>query len=174
MLETKMNKFENLVSDTESLIIFGVIIAVTTICASIVNRYFLRRLKTSKKELNIDYTRFLFLKHVLVLTIYMIGIGWGLLILPITKSFAHSILAGAGATTLILGLASQQILSNIMSGIFIVLNKSFKINDIIEIQGNKVRVIEITWHDTIIENKENEKIIIPNSLITNTVLKKII
>lgn len=169
-----MKRLASVISDTESLIIFGVIILTTVMCASLINRFFLRKLKNTKKEMDVDYTKFLFLKHILVLTIYLIGFGWGLLTLPITKSFAHSILAGAGATTLILGLASQQVLSNMMSGVFIVLNKSFKINDIIEIQGNKGKVIEITWHDTIIENEDKEKIVIPNSLITNTILKKVI
>jgi small conductance mechanosensitive channel len=168
-----MKRINNLISDTESLIIFGIIIIATIICATLLNRYFLRKLKDKEKELNIDITKFLFLKHVFILTVYLVGIGWGLLTLPITKSFAHSILAGAGATTLIIGLASQQILSNMISGVFIVLNKSFKINDIIEIQGNKGKVIEITWHDTIIENENKDSISIPNSLITSAVLKKI-
>ena len=60
-----------------------------------------------------------------------------------------------------------------MSGAFIVLNKSFKINDFIEIQGNKGKVIEITWHDTIIESETKEKIVIPNLLITSTIFKKV-
>lgn len=126
-----------MISDNESLIIFGVILAATIICATLLNIYLLRKLKNKREELNIDITKFLFLKHVLILTVYLIGIGWGLLTLPATKSFAHSILAGAGATTLIIGLASQQILSNMMSGVFIVLSKSFRINDVIEIQGNR-------------------------------------
>ena len=59
-----------------------------------------------------------------------------------------------------------------MSGIFIVLNKSFRINDIIEIQGNRGKVIEIKWHDTIIENENNDRIVIPDLLITSTILRK--
>ena len=162
-----------MLSDTEALILFGVIIVATIIVASIVNRYFLRRLTKRKIELNIDMTSFLFIKHLIVLTIYFVGVGWSLLILPVTKGFAHSLLAGAGATTLIIGLASQQLLSNLMSGIFIILNKSFKINDIIEIQGNKGKVIEINWHDTVIENENKETVVIPNSLISNGLFKKI-
>jgi|WetSurSiteA1Bulk_404760.scaffolds.fasta_scaffold31188_1 small-conductance mechanosensitive channel len=168
-----MKRINTLISDTESLIIFGAIILVTIICAAILNRYLLRKLRSKNRDMSIDITKFLFLKHILILTVYLVGIGWGLLILPITKSFAHSFLAGAGATILIIGLASQQILSNMISGVFIVLNKSFKINDIIEIQGNRGKVIEITWHDSIIENENKDRITIPNSLITSTLLKKV-
>ena len=69
--------------------------------------------------------------------------------------------------------ASQQILGNMMSGIFIMLNRPFKINDQISIQGNSGRVIEINWHDTIIENENGERMIIPNSMISSNILKNI-
>jgi len=168
-----MNRLKNLLTDTEALILFGAIIVLTIVVASIVNRYFFRRLTKRKIEQKIDVTSFLFLKHLVVLTIYFIGIGWGLLILPVTKGFAHTLLAGAGATTLILGLASQQILSNLLSGIFIILNSPFKINVVIEIQGNKEKVLEINWHDTIIENENKDTVVIPNALISNGLFKKI-
>ena len=168
-----MKRIKTLLSDTEALILFGVIVLITITIATIVNRYFLKRITKRKMEQKIDITSLIFIKHLIVLTLYFIGIGWGLLILPITKGFAHTLLAGAGATTLILGLASQQILSNLLSGIFIILSKSFKINDVIEIQGNKGKVNEINWHDTIIENEDHDIFVIPNSLISNGLYKKI-
>ena len=41
----------------------------------------------------------------IVIIICFVGVGWGRLILPITKSVAHTIFAGAGDTTLMIGLA---------------------------------------------------------------------
>jgi small conductance mechanosensitive channel len=166
-------KISNLLADTESLIIFGVIVAATIIFATFVNKYFLKKIKNKTEELSVDLTSFMFIKRIITLTIYLVGIGWGLLALPITKNFAHSLLAGAGATTLIIGFASQHILSNMMSGIFIMLNKPFKINDRIDIQGNNGKVIEINWHDTIIENENSDRIIIPNSVISSSIIKNI-
>ena len=166
-----MKKLTNLFNDTESLIIFGVIVGLTFVIATIVNRYIFKNLIYKNKVLGTDVTSFIFLKNIILLTIYLVGIGWGLLTLPITKNFAHSLFAGAGATTLIIGFASQQVLSNLISGVFIIINKPFKINDIIEIQGNNGKVIEITWHDTIIEDENSVKTIIPNSMISNSIIK---
>jgi len=59
-----------------------------------------------------------------------------------------------------------------MGGIFIILNKSYKLNDVIEIQANKGIVTEINWHDTIIENENKDTVVIPNSLISNGLYKK--
>ncbi|MDQ6845839.1 MAG: mechanosensitive ion channel family protein [Bacteroidota bacterium] len=168
-----MKKLGHILSDSESLIYFAVIIVGTIICATLVNKYLLRKLIHKTNESNVDLTNFIFLKHIIILVIYLVGIGWGLLVLPITKNFAHTILAGAGATTLIIGFASQQVLSNMMSGIFIIMNKPFKINDRISIQGNEGRVVEINWHDTVIEDDTNDRIIIPNSLISNNVVKNL-
>ena len=100
-------KIRNLLSDTESLIVFGVMVVTTIIFAALVKRIFLRKLINKNKEMSIDHTSIMFIKHIITLTIYLVGIGWGLLVLPITKNFAHSLLAGAGATTLIIGFASQ-------------------------------------------------------------------
>lgn len=156
-----------IISDTESLFTFLTIVSITIICASLLNRYFLNKFNHVIKNRKIDGTRFMFLKHVVVLIVYLVGIGWALLVLPITKTFAHTFFAGAGVTTLILGLASQQILGNMISGVFIVMNKSFRIDDVIEIQGHKGRVSEITWHDTVIHTDAGEKIVVPNSLLTS-------
>ena len=166
-------KLSELMQDSESLILFGIIIAATIIVAAIFGRYLQRKLSKRAEEQNADITSFLFIKHVLTGTIYLFGFGWALLILPISATFAHSLFAGAGASTLILGFASQQVLSNVMSGIFLILKKPFKINDIVEIQGNRGKVLELNLHDTIIEDDEKNRIIIPNALISNGVIKNI-
>jgi small-conductance mechanosensitive channel len=166
-----MNKLKTLLADSESLVIFGIIIAVTILIAVIVGNYLQRKLIKKAKEQNVDITSFSFIKHVVTATIYLFGFGWALLSLPISATFAHSLFAGAGASTLILGFASQQVLSNVMSGVFLIIKRPFKINDIIEIQGNKGKVLELNLHDTIIEDEEKNRIIIPNALISNGVIK---
>lgn len=168
-----MKRLDHILADSEALIYFAVVILGTIICAALMNKYLQRTIKRKTKESDADLTNFIFLKHIIILVIYMVGIGWALLILPVTRNFAKTILAGAGATTLIIGFASQQILSNMMSGIFIIINKPFKINDRISIQGNQGRVVEINWHDTVIEDDKLDRIIIPNSLISNNVLKNL-
>ncbi|MFC2100928.1 hypothetical protein ACFLRZ_03765 [Bacteroidota bacterium] len=116
-----MKTLNRIFADTENIVIFGVIIGFTIIIALLTNRAINRRLIKKARAQNSDITSFIFLKHFIIATIYFIGIGWGLLTLPITKTFAHSFLAGAGASTLIIGFASQTVLSNMVSGIFIII-----------------------------------------------------
>ncbi len=168
-----MDSIKILLSDYRSLITFSIIIISTIIIATFVGKYLQILLAKKSKEQNADITSFLFIKHVIRATIYLLGFGWAMLSLPISSNFGHSLFAGAGMSTLILGFASQQILSNLMSGIFLILQKPFKVNDIIEIQGNRGKVLELNLHDTIIEDTENNIIIIPNALISNGIIKNI-
>ncbi len=168
-----MKRVQNLLHDGEALIFAALIFGLTILVATIVNLYLSREVKKKTRESSVDPTNFIFLKNIIVLTIYLVGIGWALLVLPLTKNFAKTILAGAGASTLIIGFASQQVLSNMMSGIFIILNKPFRIHDRIMIQGNEGTVVEINWHDTVIEDDKQNRVIIPNSMISNNVVKNL-
>jgi len=147
------------------------IIALTTIFLGAVTdkvlRYFLYR-KQSNKEY--DATGFKFLKHLIITVIYILGFAFALIQIPEFKIIGHSFLAGAGVISLVAGLASQQALSNIVSGIFLVIFKPFRINDKITI-NNFVGIVEdINLRQVVLKDAENNRIIIPNSVISNQII----
>ena len=91
--------------------------------------------------------------------------------IPEFKIVGHSLLAGAGILSLVAGLASQQALSNIMSGFLIVLFKPFKINDRITFKGTYTGIVEeINLRQVVIRDLENNRVIVPNSVISNEVV----
>ena len=75
------------------------------------------------------------------------------------------------ASTLILGFASQQLFSNLFSGLFLVINRPFKIGDTIEFQGSQGKVAEINLNATLIIDQDGNKIFIPSSIILNDKIK---
>lgn len=157
--------------DSGSLIVFSIIVVLTIFFAVLLGKYLQRLIIKKTKEHQVDATSFVFLRHIIVTTVYFLGFGWALLTLPITRTFAHSLLAGAGVTTLILGFASQQIFSNLFSGIFLVINRPFKINDTIEFQGTKGKVIGISLHSIVLQDENGDRIIIPSSSILSDKIK---
>lgn len=157
-------------SETGTIITFLIIIAITAFLAYFISKYLQRKIKEKSQE-NVDITSFVFLKHMIVATICFFGFGWALLLLPITRTFAHSMLAGAGATTLILGFASQQLFNNLISGVFLIINRSFKIGDTIEFHGNQGVVVEINLYSTVIKDEKGDRIVIPSSLILSDLVK---
>ena len=72
-------------------------------------------------------------------------------------------LAGAGVAGLAIGFAAKDTLSNLISGIFLYMDKTFNIGDVVEIDGNVGRVVDIHLRKTIIKGFDNKVITIPNS-----------
>jgi len=147
-----MNEFKQFFTLSETFIVFVVIIVVTIIAGLLLGKFLQNKINEKTKGHKIDVTSFVFLKHMMVSTVYFLGFGWAFLLLPITHTFAHSLLAGAGATTLILGFASQQLFTNLLSGFFLVIKRPFKISDQIEFKGCRGKVVEINMQSSLILN----------------------
>ena len=63
-------------------------------------------------------------------------------------------------------MASQEALSNLIGGFFIILFKPFQVHDIIKISDEMIgEVMDITLRHTVIKNYENKMIVIPNAII---------
>ena len=137
----------------------------TIVAATSVNMWFRRRIQKKIKHKE-DPTSFKFLRYVAVITIYSIGILFGLLAFPSLKGVAQTFLGGAGVIAIIAGVASQEALANLVGGIFIISFKPFKVGDIVKITDDMVGVVtDITLRHTVIRNFDNKMIVIPNSII---------
>ncbi|HEX2056529.1 MAG TPA: mechanosensitive ion channel domain-containing protein [Nitrospiraceae bacterium] len=80
-----------------------------------------------------------------------------------------ALVAGLGLTGFALGFAMKDILSNLMSGLLILLYRPFSVNDHITVTGLEGQVTEIDLRYTRLE-KGQQVYLIPNSLlITNTI-----
>jgi len=78
-------------------------------------------------------------------------------------------LAASAALLVGLGLALQDLFKDIIGGIFIILDKSLLVGDIIELNGKVGRVIDIKLRTTRAITRDDKIIIIPNSkFITDT------
>ena len=123
------------------------------------------------KRWRTDPTNFSFLKNSISFIVYTIAIVYIFLNVPYLKTVSSAIFAGAGIAAAVIAFASQKALSNIISGIFILIFKPFRVDDIIELDaGTKGRVEEITLRHTIMKDYENRRIIIPNSVISEATI----
>ena len=165
-----MDKINQYIPDKlETLLVFIIIIASTMSSNWLARRAYTRLMKKSAD--NEDLTSFKFVGNALTAIIYTIGIIFAIREFPPLRTFAGSLLAGAGILAAIVGFASQQAFSNIVSGIFIVLSKPFRVNDRLKIKDIYSGIVEdITLRHTVIRDFENRRIIIPNAVINNEIL----
>lgn len=143
----------------------------TIIVASITSYLFSKAIKKAENDSGDDLTNLKFLKRGVGTVIYMTGFGAAIYMVPQFRVIATTLFAGAGVLAVAVGFASQQALSNIISGIFIVIFKPYKINDRIQLQSNLVGIVEdINLRHTVIRDFLNQRIIVPNSVISNEIL----
>lgn len=142
------------------MINFAVVLVITFIVVKITAKIF-RRDKL-KNELHIK-----FIKNFILAAEWTIGICLALYSFDMFKHFSKTMLTGSGIIAVILGLAAQESVSNLFSGIFICLFKPFNIGDRISIDSDGVYgfVEDITLRHTVIRTYTNIRLIVPNSII---------
>lgn len=115
-------------------------------------------LKTSKR-LNIDTSLSLLIARASRVTLIIFGFATALGTLGIDIS---AIVAGLGLTGFALGFALKDTISNIISGVMILLYRPFVMGNTIKIAGFEGRVVSIDLRYTELESEGN-KVLIPNS-----------
>lgn len=132
-------------------------------------RYFLSKfLAVASAKLNVDATKYNFLKNAVSFIIFILAVIIIFYRIPALKDYGVTIFAGAGVFAAIIGFASQSAFSNIITGIFLVIFKPFRVGDHIAIAGGFTGEVEdITLRHTVINNYENRRIVIPNSVLSN-------
>lgn len=168
-----MEFIQNIIPEKYMLLVtIGIILFITAIVATLTSKLFNRVIKSSEldQEKN-NLTSLKFLKRGVIVIIYMIGIGISISVVPALNGIAKGMFASAGLLAIAIGFAAQQTLGNIISGIFIVIFKPYKIGDRILVRSDLSGVVEdINLRHTVIRNFENKRIIIPNSVISDEVV----
>lgn len=162
----------NQLYDEAALTITVIVIILGTILAQYLIKRAFRRFEKSRAISDIDDpTNYRFIYYALIALIYVTGIGFAIWNIPSLRHVAQSMLASAGILAIVIGFASQQALGNIISGVFIVIFKPYRINDRITVKDTLRGIVEdINLRHTIIRDFENQRIVIPNAIISNEVL----
>ena len=119
---------------------------------------------------NIDKSVSSFLLSIYSILYYFIIAYISIEILGINTS---SITTFLGATGIVLGIAFKETLGNFCGGLIILTFKPFRVGDTIEYNNYLGTVKKIELFYTKILNPQNELVIIPNGIITNTEIRNI-
>ena len=166
MLPSEFSKF---LDSFPGQLIFILVVLVLSYLSSRLLRYWMRSyLHSSTLILKTNPTNYYFVMNSVSVLVYILALVVILYVVPGGRSLALSLFAGAGLVAAIIGFASQQAFSNVVSGIFIVIFKPFRVDDIVEIGKGYSGVVEdITLRHTVIRDFQYRRIIIPNAVINN-------
>jgi len=164
----KIELLDSVSAHWKTMVIILTIIVITTIVTKVVRWLMNRSFINSSNKLRVDATRYKFLKNAASLIIWIFALAAIVSLIPELKALAYTLFASAGILVAIIGFAAQQAFSNIVSGIFIVLFRPFRVGDLIKVGSRDYGIVEdITLQHTVLNNFENKRIIIPNSIISS-------
>lgn len=119
--------------------------------------------RTKKKSKERDTGNTYALYQIIKYVIWVISAG---LILETIGVKVTVLIAGSAALLVGIGLGLQQTFNDVVSGIILLSEKSIKLDDILEIDGDVVKIQSIGLRTSKGLNRDDISIIIPNSLIT--------
>jgi small-conductance mechanosensitive channel len=149
-------------------VVYAIVLVLAFLLTLWVRRFIHRFVNDSSIFLKVDPTKYNFIKNAASLIIFSLALFLIIYSVPEFRTLGTTLLASAGIATAVLAFASQAALSNIISGVFIVIFKPFRVDDMIRLEGDKAGVVEdITLRHTVIRDFQNQRIIVPNAVISD-------
>ena len=170
-MEISISNILSKIVEANTILGIIVILIATIIIERIIRHSLNHTFEKSSKILKVNVTNYLIIKHIVSFIVYLMGIAIAVSLVPSLRNVTVSIFASAGVLAVVLGFASQQAFSNIISGIFIAIFKPFRVGDVIKFSDKGGVVEDITLRHTIIRNFENRRFVIPNSKISEETIE---
>lgn len=166
-LQTKIGSFVG------SLIFAVVVLAITFLLAKLVNRVMRRLVERHRKSNSGAATVLGFARYIAVAAVYFAGVMVVVYSIPLLSSAVRTLLTAGGVIAVVAGLAAQEALGSVVSGMMILAFKPFRMGDVVRYIDNDISGVieEITLHHTAIRTWENKRVIIPNSKMNSSIIE---
>ena len=145
----------------KGLLFVAVALVITAFVLKLVRRFITRKMPENDKVKFISV--FSYIRWVVFLVIFLIAMDASGV--NVTAVFAASAVLLIGV-----GLALQTLFQDIISGIFILVDQSVHVGDIIELEGKVGRVLDIRLRTTRAVTIDNKVLVIPNHLYLTNIL----
>jgi small conductance mechanosensitive channel len=120
-------------------------------------------------EERIDRTAVHFVTKLVHISVYFLAFVFFAHLVPAIRHFGTALIAGFGVVSVVLALAAQNTLANVIAGIAILLYRLFKVGDTVQLQTlNSVETGALETLGlgyTIVRTFDNRRIVVPNSLM---------
>ena len=142
------------------------VLLLTLAVAGLVNRLMKKLVDRHRKTNSSIATVLGFVRYIAVAAVIVGAI-------PVLSSAVRTLLATGGVIAVVAGLAAQEALGSVVSGVMILAFKPFKMGDVVRYVDNDITgcVEEITLHHTAVRTFENKRVIIPNSKMNSAIIE---
>jgi small conductance mechanosensitive channel len=121
----------------------------------------------------IDRTAASFITQLIQIGIYLLALILYAHLIPTLRHMGTALLASVGVVSVVLGLAAQNTLGNLVAGIALLLYRPFQVGDLVQVNaptGLETGTIEsLTLGYTVLQTFDNRRIVVPNSVMASQV-----
>lgn len=114
-----------------------------------------------------------FLSQLSRIFIYIVAFTLYAHLIPALRALGTALLTGVSVASVVIGLAAQNTLGNLIAGISLLIYRPFRIGDRVQVTaptGLEIGTIEsLTLGYTILQTFDNRRIVVPNSVMANQV-----
>lgn len=148
-----------------SIVIF-LLVVLTTWLLSRISRRAIRRF-FDKKELQTRANSAILQR----VTQYLIMLSGGVAALQVIGIDLSTLFAAGAIFAVGFGFAMQNIAQNFVSGVILLVERTIKQDDVLEIEGQVVRVMKMGIRSTVVRTRNEEEIIVPNAILVQGTVK---
>ena len=122
----------------------------------------------------IDRTAVAFVRSLTQISIYLVAFILYAHLVPVLRSLGTALLASVSVASLIIGLAAQQTLGNLIAGFALLIYRPFRVGDTVEVSaptGLETGIVEsLSVGNTILRAPDNRRVIVPNSVMATQII----
>jgi small-conductance mechanosensitive channel len=100
-----------------------------------------------------------------LIRLMLVVIGAAIVLSVVWRQDLGGLIAALGVGSIVLGLALQETLGNLMSGIALFFERPFSVGDWISVGGKSGQVVQITWRSVHMRTAANNLLVLPNSAL---------
>ena len=101
----------------------------------------------------------------------LILVGGALVLSTVFNQDLGGLVATLGIGGIVIGLALQDTLGNLFSGVALLFERPFEIGDWLEVDGAQGKVIEVNWRSVHLVTRDLEQLVVPNSALASAVIR---
>ena len=116
-------------------------------------------------------TRIIITRRIISAGIYFFAFIFFLLQFEAMRNIGTGLLASAGVAGIVIGMAAQNTLSNIIGGVYISFAQPVRLNDAVIFENDFGWIEEISLMHTVIRTWDNRRIVAPNNVLVNKVIQ---
>ena len=116
-----------------------------------------------EKRYDLNLTAHYLFKDLFKYLVIILALTWILQLIGIN---IQNIVISLGIVGIAVGFASKDIVSNFISGLFVITDKQIEVGKVIEVDGQKGTIKKVGFRNTYLINQDQHRIIVPNSVLS--------